>query len=78
MYRYQGPLNPFNAIINRANPMTATKRSFVIVFSSMSKSPTFERGAELFITDLVSGPESNKQCCRSYYNKLAKYKTFKK
>lgn len=56
MYRYQGPLNPFKAIINKANPITATNRSFVIVFSSISRRPTFERGAELFITDLVSGP----------------------
>lgn len=37
--------------------MTATNKSLVIVLSSMSRRPTLERGAELFITDLVSGPK---------------------
>lgn len=56
MYLYQGPPNPFNAIISKDNPTTATNNTFVNVFNSKSKSPTLERGAELFITERVSGP----------------------
>lgn len=56
MYLYQGPLNPFKAIINKDKPTTATNSNLVKVFISMSKRPTLERGAELFITERVSGP----------------------
>lgn len=57
MYLYHGPLKPLRAIISKANPITAANKSFVIVLTSISKRPTLERGAELFITDLVSGPK---------------------
>lgn len=43
----------------KANAMTATNNNLVIVLTSMSNSPTLDRGAELFITDLVSGPTVN-------------------
>lgn len=56
MYRYHGPLNPLSATIRKAMAITAINKIFVIVFTSISRSPTFERGAELFITDRVSGP----------------------
>lgn len=56
MYLYQGPPKPFKAIINKDKPTTATNSNFVNVFSSKSSNPTLERGAELFITDRVSGP----------------------
>lgn len=57
MYLYQGPLKPFSAIMSNAKPITAANKSFVMVFTSISSRPTLDRGAELFITDLVSGPE---------------------
>lgn len=57
IYLYQGPLKPFNAIISKAKPITAANKSLVIVFTSISRRPTFDRGAELFITDRVSGPK---------------------
>ena len=60
MYRYQGPPKPFRTIISNANPTTATNRSFVKVLSSISSNPTLDRGCELFITDLVSGPATLK------------------
>lgn len=56
MYLYQGPPKPFKAIMSNAKPITATNNNFVMVFNSMSSKPTLERGCELFITDLVSGP----------------------
>lgn len=56
MYLYHGPLKPFSAIISSASPITAANNNFVIVFTSMSSRPTFERGAELFITERVSLP----------------------
>jgi hypothetical protein len=56
-YRYHGPPKPFRAIMIRAKAITATNNNFVIVFTSISRRPTLERGAELFITDLVSVPE---------------------
>lgn len=58
MYLYQGPPKPLSAIINKAKPITAANKSLVIVLTSISRRPTFERGAELFMTDLVSGPKS--------------------
>lgn len=58
MYLYQGPLKPLSAIISNAKPITAANKSFVMVLTSISRRPTFERGAELFMTDLVSGPKS--------------------
>lgn len=58
IYLYQGPLKPLSAIINKAKPITAANKSLVMVLTSISRRPTFERGAELFITDLVSGPKS--------------------
>lgn len=63
MYLYQGPLKPFKAIMIRARPITATNNNLVIVFTSISNRPTLDLGAELFITDLVSGP---KKICTHY------------